>query len=179
MAITKIAYTKEDYSFPEISQRPTNIPANLKVRRIIGWQCQASAGQGDSGMLHLPDGAGTLPTITLGKKSLVDRIDMAANILSNSGPVNHAVMFNVWTSITGGTPNLARLVAQPLNANCNPGSANTYQESRRQVYHKTEDNLWLPMASDTPLNLTIEFPEVNGGGVNVWWNGMIFCWSET
>ncbi len=178
MAITKISYTQEAYSFPEQNLRPHYVPDELKVRRIIGWQCQATAASGDSGILHLPNGSESLPTITLGKRSLVDRIDLVANVLSSSGPVNHAVMFNVWTSITGGTPNLARLVAQPLNAACNPGSANTYLESRRSVYQRTEDNLWLPCSPTTPLNLSIEFPEVSGGGVSVWWNGMIFCWSE-
>lgn len=171
MGIALVASEQVPYAFAEQGLRPGHIPNALKARRIIGWNAQALAPAGTSGMLHLPP-------IMLGKRALIDRIDLAANVTSASGPVNHAVNFNVWTNIIGGTPNLTRLYSMPLHAVLNPSSANTYVEERRVYLEKTENNLWLPMTAADPINLTIEFPEVVGVDITVWWNGMLFCWSE-
>lgn len=191
MTIAIQSFTLVEYSFPEETTKPHDIPDNLCVRKLIGFQAQASCGQGEpaNSMIHLypsvqnppatPNFTQSANAFVFQKRAIIDRIDHVANVTSNSGPVNHAVCFNIWTSITGGSPNLARLFSQPLHAINNPSSANTWMENRRELLHRVEQGINIPMKLSDVLNLTIELPETpSPGGLSLFWNGMIWLWSE-
>lgn len=195
MTIAIQSFTLVEYSFPEETAKPHDIPDNLCVRKLIGFQAQASCGQNEpsSSMIHLypgvqnppatPNFTQIQPAFTFQKKGIIDRIDHVANVTSNSGPVNHAVCFNIWT-LWGTlpdikTPNLARLYSLPLHAIVNTPAENTWTENRREALHQPNQTVNIPVGSGFVINLTIELPETpSWGGLTLFWNGMIWLWSE-